>query len=957
MNYVFYCTLQISKWLGNGKQLNIVLRLCGTTPDSSNVFGVMGSMVKQIIELSGLQHEYTQLPDDFSELQEVFVEVLDRIPTDRKFIIIVDSLDQLSGKENTEEIMWLPRRLPNHVKMIVSVIGDDFSVRRNIGSKRPLLSENQYIEVSSIDRSTGISVLKMWLKGAGRCLSQQQEKIVEQLMDQAVSLLYIKLVFDEIKRWKSFENPVFDCSTVPSCLQRLYRRLETKHGAVIVSKAFGYLTASQNGLTELEMEDILSIDDEVLSDVFQFHVPPIRRLPSILWARIRGDMLDYIVDRGADGVKVMSWYHRQLLEEARKRYIPTKTTRLSLNTKPLTTTKNYRIYKNLAEYFAGVWANDKEKPFIYTEFQQKRLGISNPEASAVRYISDQPTIFGSGMTVVDKKDLGVNRRKLSELPQACLTVLKHEDITHFVAEHVALNQSFLGAWISLTRWEEISDFFIEITEEHQHLEKSYVIQNQIRSTLAKHVAQREEQDDQVIELINDSTFGKVLQISAVYHCLLLSYRKIQQNPNMIGTDITGRLLPFRKVADRIAEWVMHTDGPGRKVSALVPPHVQLKTPGDELQFIVDVHDGPIQEVQYYRYSMNHHLLSTSRKFVLMSLEDGRIYIDVTPASLSKNDALNKVVVGQQWRSNLYFVNSKDKPHVYVFSDTGKELVVLNIASYSDSQVEISDMKVIEENSKSKLFVVDCHRSTIFIFSGFDKTPVKPTCDVLQCGGVSRDDAKVNVTNIPNRIVQMLVHPDNNKILLIKDSGILELYNTQKHMLATQSFEWWPIKTVKHVIGTFGNLVFVVAFDNGQFCMVNWNSEKKNLKHLQPKYLLGNNKMKHHISYGVPHHMCSMEKHQDANDVVSIACTNKYLIGFTSVKNTHDSSSSEEEADGDFSSAETDRLNLLFRIKENFTVATISKYRKHLLASKGDQIYIFRVSNSKHNTITSFNFPL
>ena len=89
---------------------------------------------------------------------------------------------------------------------------------------------------------------------------------------------------------------------------------------VQVQRAFGYLSAAKNGLTELEMEDLLSLDDDVLNDVFEYHVPPIRRLPSILWARIRADIHEYIVDREADGARVMAWYHRQFIELA-LRYI------------------------------------------------------------------------------------------------------------------------------------------------------------------------------------------------------------------------------------------------------------------------------------------------------------------------------------------------------------------------------------------------------------------------------------------------------------------------------------------------------------------------------------------------------------------------------------------------------------------------------------------------------------
>jgi hypothetical protein len=51
-----------------------------------------------------------------------------------------------------------------------------------------------------------------------------------------------------------------------------------------------------------------------LNDVYQYHLPPIRRIPPLLWTRIRNDVPNYLVEREAEGVSVVSWYHRQFAE-------------------------------------------------------------------------------------------------------------------------------------------------------------------------------------------------------------------------------------------------------------------------------------------------------------------------------------------------------------------------------------------------------------------------------------------------------------------------------------------------------------------------------------------------------------------------------------------------------------------------------------------------------------------
>ncbi|GFQ99226.1 NACHT and WD repeat domain-containing protein 2 [Trichonephila clavata] len=54
-------------------------------------------------------------------------------------------------------------------------------------------------------------------------------------------------------------------------------------------------------MSETELEDLISLDDIVLDDVYQYHMPPVRRIPPLLWTRIRRDLPNYLSEREADG--------------------------------------------------------------------------------------------------------------------------------------------------------------------------------------------------------------------------------------------------------------------------------------------------------------------------------------------------------------------------------------------------------------------------------------------------------------------------------------------------------------------------------------------------------------------------------------------------------------------------------------------------------------------------------
>ncbi|KAK3752389.1 hypothetical protein QZH41_008593 [Actinostola sp. cb2023] len=98
--------------------------------------------------------------------------------------------------------------------------------------------------------------------------------------------------------------------------------------------------SARSGLTANELEDILSSNDEVLDDIFQYWTPPIRRLPPLIWVRIRADLDSYLVYRGAEGARVTNWYHRQFMEAAKARYLSDDLQRI-------------KLHSHIADYFTG----------------------------------------------------------------------------------------------------------------------------------------------------------------------------------------------------------------------------------------------------------------------------------------------------------------------------------------------------------------------------------------------------------------------------------------------------------------------------------------------------------------------------------------------------------------------------------------------------------------------------
>ena len=246
------------------------------------------------------------------------------------------------------------------------------------------------MEVPRLPLNEADVILDNWLKAANRVILLKQKSYVIDAFQKCPLPLYLKLAFDEALRWKSYTpySEIHLEKNVREIIDDMYERLERRHGKILVSNALAYITASKNGLTEPELEDLLSLDDEVLNDVYQYWIPPVRRLPPLLWIRIRSDIGDYLIERGADGTQVVFWYHRQFIEAARERY--------------LTDDQAKKIHGNMSDYFLGEWSGGVKKPFVNKE---------GKEMSMDRLVPKQPLIFDSA----DGKQI-FNLRKLSELP-------------------------------------------------------------------------------------------------------------------------------------------------------------------------------------------------------------------------------------------------------------------------------------------------------------------------------------------------------------------------------------------------------------------------------------------------------------------------------------------------------------------------------------------------------------
>lgn len=109
-----------------------------------------------------------------------------------------------------------------------------------------------------------LKVMFEMLKNIQRTISNEQLAIVKEALQECNSPLYVKLVFDQISLWKSYTQEILLAKSIDECISKLFERVENSHGKILVSHALAYITASKNGLSEAELEDLISLDETVI---------------------------------------------------------------------------------------------------------------------------------------------------------------------------------------------------------------------------------------------------------------------------------------------------------------------------------------------------------------------------------------------------------------------------------------------------------------------------------------------------------------------------------------------------------------------------------------------------------------------------------------------------------------------------------------------------------------------
>jgi len=358
-------------------------RFIGVAPRSSDLRSLLSSLCQ---ELRQRNPRPDALPTEIKELRDEFFLQLQATTREKPLILFLDALDQLADADNGRLLNWLPLgELPAHVKLVVSCLSDraagDPAGQPYTELKRRQIPTGNFINLDVLSEAEAqLLLFDRWLPNAGRKVSDDQRARIEQRLSSPACRqpIYLKLLFEEIQLWHSYDPASVPGDSVPALLGQLFDRLslETNHGPLLVNRVLGYLSASRYGLAENEILDILFADTEYraklneATEQTRHELPPnARRIPIALWSRLRFDLSPYLTERAAPGANVLTFYHRQVAEWVQEDFAKASE-------------QSWQPHQRLAEYFRkladpssdGQWTGNTSRGLGELPYHQTRAG-------------------------------------------------------------------------------------------------------------------------------------------------------------------------------------------------------------------------------------------------------------------------------------------------------------------------------------------------------------------------------------------------------------------------------------------------------------------------------------------------------------------------------------------------------------------------------------------------------
>lgn len=297
----------------------LVRHFVGATLGSADVRRTIVRLCREL--KSACSEIQSDIPDDSESLRNTFHGFLQQAGnTDRRVVIILDGVDQFQHDADLAGFSWLPRELPGNSRIILSALEGR--------AMEELCRQLRKVDVTVLQPLTGCdceAIIERFLSRYGKELEPEQHDLLLAKSD-ADNPLYLRAAMEELRTLGTHDEISQRIKELPSRTRDLYawilQRLKDddgfrdaagrRVGKKLVSQFASLLVASRNGLSHIELVDLLDAGDP------QGNVAALLHLLRPYLMR-RGELIDFYHGQFREAAAAMHRQRGRMTTQAHRR--------------------------------------------------------------------------------------------------------------------------------------------------------------------------------------------------------------------------------------------------------------------------------------------------------------------------------------------------------------------------------------------------------------------------------------------------------------------------------------------------------------------------------------------------------------------------------------------------------------------------------------------------------------
>lgn len=230
----------------------IITHFVGASTESTNWIEMLKRIILNFFKEA--KENDSPIPEQPEKLLATFLNWIQSVSGKIKIILVIDGLDKLKDKEQALNLLWLPEKIPENIRLILST---------NSGPSYEEICRRQWLifSIKPFSSCECKHFISTYLKPYRKSLEADQiNKIIKSR--QAKNPLFLKIILDELRIFGIYEElskkitNYISSDSLNSLCDKVLKRLEEdfeKERKGLVEDSMKFLWGARQGLTEEEL--------------------------------------------------------------------------------------------------------------------------------------------------------------------------------------------------------------------------------------------------------------------------------------------------------------------------------------------------------------------------------------------------------------------------------------------------------------------------------------------------------------------------------------------------------------------------------------------------------------------------------------------------------------------------------------------------------------------------------